>query len=63
MDCSQGVVGLTAAAGVSLILAGRLEATGIVRPTVPDVYLPTLELLANEVSLAAPRDDASVPLP
>ena len=49
MTIMASTVGLTAAAGASLILAGRLEATGVVRPTIPQVYLPTLELLASEV--------------
>ena len=50
MTIMATTVGLTAAAGASLILTGKLQATGVVRPTAPEVYLPTLQLLANEVA-------------
>jgi len=41
-------VGLTAAVGAHLILSGKLTSKGVLRPTIPQVYDPALELLRNE---------------
>ena len=40
-------VSLPAAIGVDLILQGRISARGVLRPTLPEIYLPVLEELAG----------------
>ena len=41
-------VGLTAAVGVKLLLAGELPRTGVVHPTIPEVFEPALQMLQQE---------------
>lgn len=58
-------VGLTAAAGVHLILTKQLPVCGVLTPTIPEVYIPALQLLAQEgirleedvIQVKPPQDD------
>lgn len=58
-------VGITAAAGVRLILTDQLAVCGVLTPTIPDVYIPALQLLAQEgirikedvIQVTPPQDD------
>jgi saccharopine dehydrogenase-like NADP-dependent oxidoreductase len=40
-------VSLPAAIGVDMILTGRIKATGVLRPVMPDIYNPVLDELAS----------------
>lgn len=44
-------VGLPAAMATELVLDGRVPERGVLRPTMPHVYLPILDALASEYGI------------